>query len=174
MCKAELSISNGFSEVPWLRAFTSVNNSSQEGAWDSNSHVLTSCTFEDFEHFHSFYLKFMTAVREFFLPPERYRFGLVSERSIVSSLGVGDSDSWFAVHYLAGCPSCLKILKDEDDLKYIFHMDNYFVGEVNITFLTYCCLFIFPVPLFVKVLYFVPHLVSIPFLIVFYGLVHLV
>lgn len=136
MCKAELSIGNQFSEAPWFGALSSVNDSALDGAKDSNSQVLTSCTFKEFEHFHSFYLKFMTTVREFFLPPERHRFGLVSERSILSSLGVGDSGSWFAVHYLAGCLGCLKILKAENDLKRVLQMDNYFVTEVNIIFLT--------------------------------------
>ncbi|XP_028783756.1 uncharacterized protein LOC114739839 isoform X2 [Neltuma alba] len=131
MCKAELSISNGFSEVPWLGTFTSMNDSVLEEAKDSSSHVLPSCTLQEFEHFHSFYSKFMTYVREFFLPPERNKFGLVSERSILSSLGVGYSGSWFAIHYVDGCPSCLKVLREEDDLKNLLHIDDYFVKELE-------------------------------------------
>ncbi|KAF7827420.1 Protein disulfide-isomerase [Senna tora] len=131
MCKADLRMGDGFQQVPWLEAFTSVKNSALVGAKYSNSHVLTSCTLEEFEHFYSFYLEFMTAVREFSLPPERHRFGLVLERSILSSLGVGDSGSWFAVQCVAGCPSCLKILNKEDDLKYVLQMDNHFVKELE-------------------------------------------
>ncbi|KAK4264137.1 hypothetical protein QN277_029467 [Acacia crassicarpa] len=131
MCKAELSISNGFGVVPWLGTFISMNDSVLEEANDSNSHVLPSCTLQEFEHFHYFYSKFMAYVREFFLPPERHRFGLVSERSILSSLGVRESRSWFAVLYVDGCPSCLKVLKEEDDLKHALHVDNYFVKELE-------------------------------------------
>ncbi|XP_061342135.1 uncharacterized protein LOC133288399 isoform X2 [Gastrolobium bilobum] len=131
MCKAELSFDKGFCEAPWLGEFTSVKGGPLEGSKDRNRHVLNSCSFEEFERFHSFYLKFMTAVKEFFLPLERHRFGLVSDRSMLSSLGVGDSGSWFAVHYLAGCSSCSKILKEEDDLKYVLQMNNYIVKELE-------------------------------------------
>jgi len=79
----------------------------------------------------------MTVVREFFLPPERNRFGLVSNRSMLSSLGVGDYGPWFAVQYQAGCSSCSNILKEEDDLNYVLQMNNYCVKEVNKTFLSF-------------------------------------
>lgn len=129
MCKAELGINKGFCEAPWIGEFTSVNDGPFEGSDD----FLYSCSFEEFERFQSFYLKFMTALREFFLPPERHRFGLVSDRSMLSSLGVGDSGLWFAVHYLAGCSSCSTILKEEDDLNSVLQMNNYLVREVNYT-----------------------------------------
>ncbi|XP_027354973.1 uncharacterized protein LOC113864927 isoform X2 [Abrus precatorius] len=121
-CKVELGIDKGFCKAPWLGEFTSVNYGPLEGS---------ACSFDEFERFHSFYLKFMTAVREFFLPPERHRFGLVSDRSMLSSLGVGDSGPWFAVHYLAGCASCSNILKKEDDLNYVLQMNSYFVIELE-------------------------------------------
>ncbi|XP_019413697.1 PREDICTED: uncharacterized protein LOC109325662 isoform X3 [Lupinus angustifolius] len=120
MCKADLSINKGFFEAPWLGEFASVNDGE-----------FTSCTSEEFERFHSFYLKFMTSVKEFFLPPERHRFGLVSDRSMLSSLGIGDSGLWFAVHYIAGCSSCSTILKEENDLNYVMKMDNYYVKELE-------------------------------------------
>ncbi|WVZ04125.1 hypothetical protein V8G54_024931 [Vigna mungo] len=74
----------------------------------------------------------MTVVREFFLPPERNRFGLVSNRSMLSSLGVGDYGPWFVVQYQAGCSSCSNILKEEDDLNHVLQMNNYYVKEVMI------------------------------------------
>lgn len=109
-----------------------------EGSKDRNHDVVHPCSSsEEFERFHSFYLKFMTVVREFFLPPERNRFGLVSNRSMLSSLGVGDYGPWFAVQYQAGCSSCSNILKEEDDLNYVLQMNNYCVKEVNKTFLSF-------------------------------------
>ncbi|KAK7264136.1 hypothetical protein RJT34_31740 [Clitoria ternatea] len=131
MCKAELDIDKGFCEAPGLGEFASVNYGPLEGSKDGNHNVLHSCSFEEFERFHSFYLKFMTAVREYFLPLEQHRYGLVSDRSMLSTLGIGDSGSWFAVHYLAGCSSCSNILKEEDDLTYALQMNNYFVKELK-------------------------------------------
>ncbi|XP_058730226.1 uncharacterized protein LOC131602203 isoform X2 [Vicia villosa] len=130
MCKVEHNINKGFCEVPWLGDFISVNDG-RLGFMDQNSHNFHSCSYEEFEHFHSFYEKFMSAVKEFFLPPERHRFGLVSDRAMLSSLGVGDSGSWFAVHYLAGCSSCSHILKEEDDLNYVLQRNNHFVKELE-------------------------------------------
>lgn len=145
MCKAELSINNGFCEALWVGELTSVNGCPLEGSKDTTCHALYSCSSEEFERFHSFYLKFMTAVREFFLPPERHRFGLVSDRSMFSSLGVGESGSWFAVLYQSGCSSCSNILREEDDLNHVLQMNNYFVKEVNKTSLTcFFCLFHVP------------------------------
>ncbi|RYR69960.1 hypothetical protein Ahy_A03g016491 isoform A [Arachis hypogaea] len=130
MCKAELGINNGFCEAPGLGESASVNDGLLEDSKDTTFHVPYSCSPEQFERFHSFYLKFMTAVREFFLPPERHRFGLVSDKSMLSSLGVDESGSWFAVLYQAGCSSCSNIIKVEDDLNYVLQMNNYFVKEV--------------------------------------------
>ncbi|CAJ2679605.1 unnamed protein product [Trifolium pratense] len=130
-CKAEHSINEGFCEVPLLTDFTSANDGRLGSFKDQNSHNLNFCSFEEFERFHSFYEKFMNAVKEFFLPPERHRFGLVSDRAMLSSLGVGDSGSWFAVRYLAGCSSCSHILKEEGDLNYVLQRNNYFVKELE-------------------------------------------
>ncbi|KAL1324408.1 hypothetical protein HN51_034570 [Arachis hypogaea] len=131
MCKAELGINNGFCEAPGLGESASVNDGLLEDSKDTTFHVPYSCSPEQFEWFHSFYLKFMTAVREFFLPPERHKFGLVSDKSMLSSLGVDESGSWFAVLYQAGCSSCSKIIKVEDDLNYVLQMNNYFVKELE-------------------------------------------
>jgi len=137
-CKAELGVDKGFCEAPWPEEFTLLNYGLLEGSKDRNHDVVHSCSSsEEFERFHSFYLKFMTVVREFFLPPERNRFGLVSNRSMLSSLGVGDYGPWFAVQYQAGCSSCSNILKEENDLNYVLQMNNYSVKEVNKTFLSF-------------------------------------
>ncbi|XP_004505728.1 uncharacterized protein [Cicer arietinum] len=131
MCMAEHSINKGFWEAPWLGEFTSVNDDRLWVFKDQNSHYLHSCSYEAFERFHSFYEKFMNAAKEFFLPLERHRFGLVLDRAMLSSLGVGDSGSWFAVHYQAGCSSCSNILKEEDDLNNVLQRNNYFVKELE-------------------------------------------
>lgn len=78
----------------------------------------------------------MNVAREFFLPPERHRFGLVFDRSLLQHLQVEESDSWLAMLYLAGCPSCSKILKEENDLRSVLHMVNGVVSEVD-TYILY-------------------------------------
>ncbi|KAF6160808.1 hypothetical protein GIB67_036009 [Kingdonia uniflora] len=90
------------------------------------------CTFEEFGRFESFFSKFTTFAREFFLPFERQRFGVVSERSLLSSLGVGDPDSQLVMLYFSGCPNCSKLLKEGDDLKNAFHMHHPLVAELEL------------------------------------------
>ncbi|KAJ7942691.1 Protein disulfide-isomerase [Quillaja saponaria] len=131
VCTGEANVNKEFSEVPWLWEFTSVNDSASFEAENRNPHDASACTYGEFQRFHSFYSKFMTAVREFFLPPERYRYGFVSQRSMLSSLSVGDSASWLVLHYLAGCPSCSKVLQEEDNLNYILQMDNPVAKELE-------------------------------------------
>lgn len=98
-----------------------------------SSNVVSSCTLQEFQQFDSFFSKFMIVAREFFLPPEKHRFGLVLERSMLSSLGLEDSGSWLAMPYIAGCPSCSKIIEKEDDLKNVLQMGNSVVMEVILT-----------------------------------------
>lgn len=93
--------------------------------------VGLSCTIEEFQKFESFFTNFIAVTREFFLPPERQRYGLISERSLLSSLGVEESDPWFAMLCLAGCHGCLKVFKEVDDLKFVSQMHNTFVSEVS-------------------------------------------
>lgn len=121
---------NGFSKVPWLGEFSSSNGSAPFEEIEDLHFSVSSCSLEEFQQFDSFFSKFMIVARELFLPPERHRFGLVSERSMLSSLGLEDSDSWFAVLYFAGCPTCLKFIRKEDDLNNVLHIDNPVVAEV--------------------------------------------
>ncbi|KAJ6678161.1 TRANSPORTER putative (DUF179)-RELATED [Salix viminalis] len=65
------------------------------------------------------------------LPPERHRFGLVSEKSLLSPLGVEDSGSWSVVLYYNGCPSCSRILKEGDDMKRVLQMEKSIVTELE-------------------------------------------
>ncbi|XP_057962453.1 uncharacterized protein LOC131154017 isoform X2 [Malania oleifera] len=116
----------------WLRKFSSANRSAPcVDAENKRPDVGLCCTFEEFQHFDSFFSKFLTAAQEFFLPPERQRFGLISDRSLLTSLGVGDSASWLAMIYFVGCPSCSKILKENDDFKDALQMHNSFVLELE-------------------------------------------
>lgn len=125
-------IGNGFDRVPWHVDFNSVNDSSFEETDNVTPDVLSSCTSEEYQRFDSFFSKFMTLAKDFFLPSERHRYGLVSERSLLSTLGIGEFSSWLAVLHFAGCPSCLKIIEKEDDLNDVLHMENPVISEVGL------------------------------------------
>ncbi|KAG8644206.1 hypothetical protein MANES_11G108701v8 [Manihot esculenta] len=127
------SAQDGFGGIPWLGEFSSVNGSSPFHDTDNVKPTvgLSSCTFEEFQQFDSFLSGFINVAREFFLPSERYRFGLVSEISLLSSLGVGDSGSWSTMLYVNGCPSCSKVLKEGDDLKNVLLMGESMVTELE-------------------------------------------
>ncbi|XP_031272393.1 uncharacterized protein LOC116130845 isoform X2 [Pistacia vera] len=130
--KLKCSIGNGFSGIPWLTEFGLVNKSDPfKETENMTSGGQLSCNYTEFQRFDSFFSKFITVAGEFFLPPERHRFGLVSERSLLQYLEIRDSDSWFATLYLAGCPSCSKIFKEENDLKSILQMNNEIVAELD-------------------------------------------
>ena len=121
----------GLGGASWFGDFSSVNDSA---SFEKSEHMSAFCTHEEYQLFDSFLSKFTTVAREFFLPPERHKFGLVSERSMLSTLGVEDSSSWLAVTYFPGCPGCSKIIKKEEDLKVALQMDNLVVTEVSYLF----------------------------------------
>lgn len=130
--KMKCDVDNALGAVPWIEDLSSVNDSAaSEETENIRPGVASFCTLEEYQLFDSFFSKFMTIAREFFLPPERHKFGLVSERSMLSALGIGDSSSWLAVLYFAGCPSCSKIIKIEGDLSNALQMDSSVVKEVS-------------------------------------------
>ena len=90
---------------------------------------------QKFQQFESFYAKLTALSREHFLPPEKVRFGLVTEKLPLSSLDIANasnSETWFlSVHYL-GCTSCSVIAKEEDDLRSLLQSyHNLDVKEVS-------------------------------------------
>ncbi|XP_075658409.1 uncharacterized protein LOC142628234 isoform X3 [Castanea sativa] len=130
--RLKCGVENSFNGLPWLGQFSSVNETASfKEVENVSSSVLSSCTLQEFQQFDSFFSKFMIVAREFFLAPERHRFGLVSERSMLSSLGIEDSSSWLALLHVAACPTCSRILKEEDDLKDVLQMDSSVVMELE-------------------------------------------
>lgn len=95
------------------------NESVSEQSGDTND-GNRKCTLQKFHQFESFYAKLTAIAREYFLPPEIARFGLITERSLLPSLDVvneGKLDTWFVVVHYLGCTTCSIIVKDEDDLR---------------------------------------------------------
>ncbi|XP_050372215.1 uncharacterized protein LOC126790118 isoform X2 [Argentina anserina] len=130
--KLKCDVDNGVGAVPWIGDFSSVNGSaaSEETGNTRSPDGASFCTLAEYQLFDSFFSKLMTIARESFLP-SRHKFGVVSERSMLSALAIGDSTSWLAALYFAGCPSCSKIIKKEGDLNNALKMDNSVVKELE-------------------------------------------
>ncbi|GAB4842816.1 hypothetical protein Ancab_012793 [Ancistrocladus abbreviatus] len=111
-------VGSGLCGSSWVGEFSVENSTSPSLETDSmESSVGSSCSFAEYQKFNSFFSKLTTIARNFFLPPQRQRYGLVSERSLLSSLGVEDSGPWSLVIYHAGCCSCSKVLKEETKIQ---------------------------------------------------------
>ncbi|XVE49758.1 hypothetical protein DITRI_Ditri01bG0107300 [Diplodiscus trichospermus] len=131
--KLKCGIQNGIAGIPWITEFSSENDSvSFQESENLRLGIGMSCTLKEFKQFDSFFSKLISVAREFLVPPEQFRFGLVSDRSLMSSLGVRDSGAWMAMLYVKGCPGCLKVIKDEDELNSAFLIDNSVVHELEV------------------------------------------
>lgn len=108
---------NGFSGVSWPNQFTTVNNSLVKEAENLTVSARESCALYELQQFEVFFQKLITIAREFFLPPERFRFAVVRERSLLPLLNIEEPSSWLMTLYFAGCPSCSQVLKEVDDLR---------------------------------------------------------
>lgn len=129
--KLKSGIDNGFSHIDWPSEFTSVNESGE--AENASLSAGDSSTSLEFQHFESFLHKFMKVAREFFLPPERIRFALIHERSLLPLLNIEDSGSWLMTVHFAGCLSCLKVIRDSDELRTVLQTQVSPVVEVSCT-----------------------------------------
>ncbi|MCL7032753.1 hypothetical protein MKW94_007398 [Papaver nudicaule] len=122
---------NGLSGTPWFGDLTFTNETAPSEAVNTRPDLGVSCTLEEFRRYELFFSQLKTAAREFFLPLEKQRFALISERSLLLSLGVEDPRSWLVMLNYAGCPNCSKILKDEDDVKSELQMYQSLVTELD-------------------------------------------
>lgn len=80
------------------------------------------CSSEEFHKYETFLVELSVIAKEFFLPPERIRFGLVQERALLSFLGIKYSGPWLAMLHFAGCTSCSKVLGEGDDIRHAIKM----------------------------------------------------
>ncbi|KAL1550561.1 hypothetical protein AAHA92_18507 [Salvia divinorum] len=75
--------------------------------------------------------KFIEVSREFFLPPEKYRYAVIHERSLLPLLNIEEPIFGSVTVQYAGCPSCSQVLKEVDDLKAILQSQPSPVSEVG-------------------------------------------
>lgn len=134
-------------------------NYSHENKHGSNA-TETSCTIENFRKFYSFFMEFKKIAREYLLPPEMHRFGLISERSLLPFLDVGTTEAWSVIIQFSGCPNCSLVVHDGDAIRTILQTHHAPVKEVRFCTLIHCsfnsfllvtrrlhCLFILLIPL---------------------------
>lgn len=117
----QCKIGNEANRMPWLGELSSLNYSTSEVGEVAGSD--SSCNFEEFRRFETFFSKFIASVREFFLPSERQKFGLISERALLTHLQIEKLDSWSVSVQHAGCPHCSKNIHEVDDLRSVL-LDN--------------------------------------------------
>ncbi|XP_051116151.1 uncharacterized protein LOC127241265 isoform X2 [Andrographis paniculata] len=110
-------IDNGFSGISLTDQFTSTNNSLLKETEDAKFTIGDLCSLHEFEQFEVFFDKLATVAREFFLPPERIKFAVVRESTLLPLLHIHEPLSWLMTLHVSGCPSCSKILKEVDDLR---------------------------------------------------------
>lgn len=119
---------NGMADSPLLGRWK--NQSDSQGTKYGSDDTEISCTIENFHKFKSFFLEFMKISREYFLPPERHRFGLISERSLLPFVDVGNPETWLLVVQFSGCSNCSVIVHEGDDLRSILQTHHTLIKEV--------------------------------------------
>uniref|UniRef100_A0A803LSI4 Thioredoxin domain-containing protein n=1 Tax=Chenopodium quinoa TaxID=63459 RepID=A0A803LSI4_CHEQI len=116
-------------ESPWVGEYSAENRTASTDE-DMQPTSGTSCSFKEFSKFKSFFSKFMILARDMYLPPQRQRYGFVSDRSLLSTLGAEDFDQWSVIISYAGCLSCLRKFKDEIHLQKALEMHDLPVLEL--------------------------------------------
>ncbi|CAA6666627.1 unnamed protein product [Spirodela intermedia] len=126
-CRVETKRS-GF---PWFGEFSPANDITYLGIKARTSNTGTACTSDKFQQFESFFSELNRVVREFFLSPERQRFGVVSERSLLKFLSLEDPQGWPLLIHFSGFPSSSVILENVDALRVSLQMRHSPIDERN-------------------------------------------
>uniref|UniRef100_A0A0D9XKU2 Thioredoxin domain-containing protein n=1 Tax=Leersia perrieri TaxID=77586 RepID=A0A0D9XKU2_9ORYZ len=134
----ELNFGGGAQLVgsPWKGGFTLANGSVSDQIGITTDENGKLCTVETLQQFESFYAKLTALSRDYFLPPEKVRFGLITERSALPSpdfVNEGNLETWFlSVHYL-GCTNCSIVAKEGDDLRSLLQSyHNLGISEMDV------------------------------------------
>ncbi|WOK98880.1 hypothetical protein Cni_G07592 [Canna indica] len=123
-------VENGLGSPAWPE-YTLANHSAPEQAENGGADSRMSCTYEEFKQFESFFTNFTSIVREYFLPPERQKYGLISENSLSSFLGNTSPNKWLVMLHFSGCSNCTMIVQEVDDLRNILQSHQSLVVEFD-------------------------------------------
>lgn len=122
---------DGFTGTSWLNQFSTVNNSLVKEAENASVHAGESCSLFELQQYKLFFQKFIEVARDFFLPPEKYRYSVVREITLLPLLNVEEPISGLVTVHFAGCPSCSQVLKEVDNLRTILQSQPSPVSEVS-------------------------------------------
>lgn len=122
---------NGLSGTSWLNQFITVNNSLVKEVENLTESAGESCSLFELQQYEVFFRKFIGVAREFYLPPEKYRYAVVRERSLLPLLNVEEPISGLVTVHFAGCPSCAQVLREVDDLKNVLQSHPSPVSELG-------------------------------------------
>ncbi|URD86751.1 hypothetical protein MUK42_28600 [Musa troglodytarum] len=122
------AVEDGLGRSDWLKEYTLANQSALEQLDDGGGGTRMLCTDEEFKQFETFFMKFTAIAREFFLPPERQRFGLISEGVLLSFLvrgrdsrvmGSSRSLSGSSSHQTGKVSQTPKVVKIKDNMAFM-------------------------------------------------------
>ncbi|KAL6499625.1 hypothetical protein OROGR_027535 [Orobanche gracilis] len=122
---------DGFTGTSWLNQFSTVNNSLVKEVENATFSAGKSCSLFELQQYELFFQKFIEVARDFFLPPEKYRFAVVRERSLLPLLNLEEPISGSVIVHFAGCPSCSQVLKEVDILRTILQSQPSPVSEIE-------------------------------------------
>ncbi|KAL6527811.1 hypothetical protein OROMI_029622 [Orobanche minor] len=122
---------DSFTGTFWLNQFSTVNNSLVKELENATVSAGKSCSLFELQQYELFFLKFIEVARDFFLPPEKYRFAVVRERSLLPLLNLEEPISGSVIVHFAGCPSCSQVLKEVDSLRTILQSQPSPVSEIE-------------------------------------------
>lgn len=91
-----------------------------QGSHHSSSHALfhgSSCTQEEYNYFKVLYTNLSRIARDNMLPPERQRFGLLCNRTVISALSTDVQHKSLLMLQFPDCPNCSKIFDRGNDLE---------------------------------------------------------
>ncbi|CAL9204412.1 uncharacterized protein LOC103976329 isoform X2 [Musa acuminata AAA Group] len=126
------AVEDGLGRSVWLKEYTLANQSTLEQLDDGGAGTRMLCTDEEFKQFETFFMKFTAIAREFFLPPERQRFGLISDGALLSFLGISSPDKWLVMLHFSGCSNCTMIVQQGDDLRNILQTHHSLIMEFDV------------------------------------------
>ncbi|KAH6815330.1 hypothetical protein C2S51_020150 [Perilla frutescens var. frutescens] len=122
---------NGLCGTSWLNQFSTANNSLVKEVENLTVRAGESCSLFELKQYEMFFQKFIGVAREFFLPPEKYRYAVVHERSLLPLLNVEEPISGLVTVHFSGCPSCYQALKEVDDLRTVLQSQPSPVSELE-------------------------------------------
>lgn len=97
-----------------------------------------SCSTKEFQQFKLFFSKLRILAGDHFLPPEKQRFGFLSDPSLFPLLGVQTIPGWLLSVQYAGCPKCSGMIRESGELKNAVLTLRSVVNEVGSVTFSWC------------------------------------